>query len=109
MARPLRIELAVGLPSLWNQLRGQVFLGGDAFLKRMQKLSDKAAIGEIPRAQRRPLAKPLSHYRDKLPDARTGMVAAYASGDYTMQEIAECFEVHYATVSRAVKHSEANV
>ena len=25
------------------------------------------------------------------------------------QEIAECFDVHYATVSRAVKQSEANV
>jgi hypothetical protein len=94
---------------VWKKLRGQVFLGGDAFLKRMQKLSDKAAIGEIPRAQRRPLAKPLSHYRDKLPDSKTGMAAAYATGDYTMQEIAECFDVHYATVSRAVKHREQNV
>ena len=103
------VREGVGLPSVWNQLRGQVFLGGDEFLKRMQKLSDKAAIGEIPRAQRRPLAKPLSHYREKLPDARTGMAAAYATGDYTMQEIAECFEVHYATVSRAVKHQEGNV
>jgi predicted DNA-binding protein YlxM (UPF0122 family) len=37
------------------------------------------------------------------------MAAAYATGDYTMQEIAECFDVHYATVSRAVKHREQNV
>jgi REP element-mobilizing transposase RayT len=103
------VREGVGLPSVWKKLRGQVFLGGDAFLKRMQKLSDKAAIGEIPRAQRRPLAKPLSHYRDKLPDSKTGMAAAYATGDYTMQEIAECFDVHYATVSRAVKHREQNV
>ena len=103
------VREGVDEPSIWENLRGQVFLGGDVFLKRMQKLADKVAIGEIPRAQRRPLAKPLSHYRDKLPDAKTGMVAAYATGDYTMQEIAKCFDVHYATVSRAVKHSEANV
>jgi hypothetical protein len=30
------------------------------------------------------------------------MVAAYATGDYTMQQIADYFGVHYATVSRAV-------
>jgi len=44
-----------------------------------------------------------------VPDAKTAMVAAYTTGDYTMQEIAECFDVHYATVSRAIKHREANV
>ena len=99
----------VGLPSVWDKLRGQVYLGGDAFLKRMQKLAEQAAIGEIPRVQRRPLAKPLSHYRDKGADGKKGMVAAYVTGDYTMQEIAECFGVHYATVSRAVKRAEQNV
>ncbi len=102
------VREGVGLPSLWESLRGQVFLGGDDFLKRMQKLSDKAAIGEIPRTQRRPLAKPLTHYR-KLTDAKQGMASAYATGDYTMQEIADAFGVHYATVSRAVKQSEGNV
>ena len=103
------VHSGVGLPSLWEKLRGQVYLGGDAFLKRMQKLAEQAAIGEIPRVQRRPLAKPLSHYRDKGTDGKKGMVAAYVTGDYTMQEIAECFGVHYATVSRAVKRAEQNV
>lgn len=99
------VRAGVGLPSLWSQLHGQIYLGGERFLKRMQELADKAAIGEIPRAQRRPVAKPLSDYR-KLADVSKAMVAAYATGDYTMQEIADCFEVHYATVSRAVKRSE---
>ena len=103
------VEQGVGLPSLWGRLRGQVFLGGDVFLKRMQKLSDKAEIGEIPRVQRRPLAKPLHYYRRKLADAKQAMAAAYATGDYTMQEIANAFGVHYATVSRTVKQSEKNV
>ena len=35
------------------------------------------------------------------------MAVAYATGDYTMQQIANCFGVHYATVSRAVKRKEA--
>jgi len=99
------VRAGVGLPSLWEQLQGQIYLGGEDFLKRMQKLADKAAVGEIPRAQRRPLAKPLSHYRSQA-EAKRAMAAAYATGDYTMQEIADCFEVHYATVSRAVRRGE---
>lgn len=35
--------------------------------------------------------------------AMAAMAAAYASGNYTMQQIAEGFDVHYSTVSRAVK------
>ena len=34
------------------------------------------------------------------------MAQAYLSGAYTMQEIAEHFHVHYATVSRAVRRIE---
>jgi len=84
------VRAGAGLSSLWDQLHGQIFLGGEGFLKRMQKLADQAAIGEIPRAQRRALTKPLSHYR-KLPDAKQAMVVAYA------------------TVSRAVKQCEGNL
>jgi putative transposase len=29
-------------------------------------------------------------------------MAAYATGDYTLQQIGDAFGVHYATVSRAV-------
>ena len=72
----------------------------------MQRLTDKTAIAEIPRAQRRPLAKPLTYYQNKHRDPKTAMTAAYATGDYTMQVIADFFGVHYATVSRAVKQVE---
>jgi predicted DNA-binding protein YlxM (UPF0122 family) len=34
------------------------------------------------------------------------MAGAYATDDYTMQEIATCFSVHYATVSRAVRQKQ---
>lgn len=30
------------------------------------------------------------------------MVQAYATGDYTLAQVAQAFSVHYATVSRAV-------
>lgn len=66
------------------------------------RIVKNAAIGEIPRAQRRPLAKPLNYYQIKHRDPKTAMVGAYATGDYTMQAIADFFGVHYATISRAV-------
>ena len=100
------VRAGVGLPSVWEQLSGQVFLGSDKFLKRMQAKADKAAIGEIPRAQRRPVAKPLDYYQTKHRDTKAAMAAAYATGDYTLQTIADYFGVHYATVSRAVKKGE---
>ena len=76
------------------------------FFNSVQKHADKAASGEIPRAQRRPVAKPLSYYEKKLSDRNQAIAAAYATGDYTMQQIAEHFEVHYATVSRAIRRAE---
>jgi transposase len=35
------------------------------------------------------------------------MALAYASGDHSMQGIAQHFGVHYATVSRAVRRHKA--
>ena len=71
----------------------------------MQRELEAAAnhtIREIPRLQRRALAKSLDYYRNAFGDGKNGMVAAYATGDYTLQAIADAFGVHYSTVSRAV-------
>jgi len=59
-------------------------------------------LKEIPKAQRRSPAQPLSHYVETFPNAKEGMKKAYATGDYTMQQIADAFNVHYSTVSRTV-------
>ena len=67
---------------------------------RLQQNRARANSG-IPRSQRRALAKSLNYYRETFEDAKSGMMAAYATGDYTLQEVADAFGVHYATVSRA--------
>ena len=103
------VRAGVGLPSLWKSLQGQIFLGSQTFVDRMQQLAaERGDLTGIPRAQRRPLAPPLSEYGDTMVDKKMAMAAAYASGDYTMQEIAVYFRVHYATVSRAVKRAETD-
>lgn len=101
------VRVGVELPSLWKSLMGQIFLGSEAFVRKLQgELADRSTIPEIPRAQRRPLARPLIEYRDTIADPKVAMAAAYSTGDYTMQEIAICFNVHYSTVSRAVRRAE---
>lgn len=101
------VRAGIGQPPLWDDLRGQIYLGSDDFLKKMQDLSGNNVVAEVPHTQRRPLAKPLLAYKQEGADLAAGMAAAYASGDYTMQAIATAFSVHYTTVSRAVRRHEA--
>ncbi|MEK6593579.1 MAG: transposase [Pseudomonadota bacterium] len=95
------------LPSVWGQLQGQVYLGSEAFVGKMQSLVDKKpSLTEIPRAQRRALTRALSDFASEHP-RNDAIALAYLSGRHTMAAIAEYFGVHYTTVSRLVKAYEA--
>jgi len=105
------VRNGIGLPSIWQNLKYQVYLGEEAFVESMrQKLEDKdkATISEVTRLQRRPIARPLKWYKKNAGDVKEAMALAYLSGDYSMKEIAQWFDVHYSTVSRAVKLHEVN-
>jgi REP element-mobilizing transposase RayT len=87
----------------WEDLKGQLFLGNDSFLAQMQfKLDQQDEALEIPRAQRRPKARSIEDYERSNGSRAEAMRAAYASGGFTLKEIAGYFGVHYSTVSRAV-------
>lgn len=43
-----------GQGSPWNKLRGQIWLGDEAFLKRMERLAEGKAPANVPRMHRRP-------------------------------------------------------
>ena len=90
------------LPSIWTQLQGQIYLGTEKFVAKMQKLIDKQpSLKEIPRAQRRLLTRTLKEFEQKHPRNKA-IALAYLSGQHTMAKIAEHFDVHYTTVSRIV-------
>jgi hypothetical protein len=96
-----------GLPSVWDNLKGQVYLGSDEFIKKMQVLVDqRPSLDEIPRTQRRALTQPLSEFAQKY-DRNEAIALAYLSGQHSMAAIAEHFGVHYTTVSRLLKVHEA--
>lgn len=93
-------------PSPWEQLKNQIFLGDDAFVERMQADLDTAKdLREIPAGQRRPLAKPLRHYSETQGTRDDAIVAAYASGGYSMKEIGDHFGVHYSYVSKIISRA----
>lgn len=94
------------VPSVWGRLQGQVYLGSEAFLTRVQKLiEDKPTLSEIPKAQQRARAKELKDFAKKFPRDEA-MARAYLSGHHTMAAVADYFHVHYTTVSRLVKALE---
>jgi len=108
------VQQGMARQSVWRQVRGDIYLGSDRFVEQFQERDTDRSLAEFPRAQRRPLAQPLDYYRREYRNRNAAMAAAYASGDYTMQRIAEAFGVHYATVSRVIRaaadvrqHSEA--
>jgi len=40
------------LPGVWSQLQGQIYLGSEAFVRKMQAMVDrKPSLTEIPRVQ----------------------------------------------------------
>ena len=63
-------------------------------------------LKEIPRLQRRPIAKPLDWYEQTYEARDDAIAQAYFTGDYTMKKISVWFKVHYSTVSRAVRKAE---
>ena len=95
-----------GVPSVWEQLQGQIYLGSETFITKMQSLLDQQIFpAEIPRVQRQAVKRALVDFAKKYPRDEA-IALAYLSGQHTMAAVAKHFGVHYTTVSRAVKNHE---
>jgi len=69
----------------------------------MQHLSHyEGKLSEVPLKQHRKPAKKLKEYQEIMTNRNDAIVAAYQSGGYTVDEIANYFGCHYSTVSRVV-------
>ena len=106
------VREGIGRPSVWQDLSGQVYLGDEKFVNKMSAMADQSPQGaragrsrlEIPHAQRRPVPLPLQSYIEQYPSNRNAAIqAAFATGNYTMAQLAGHFELHYTSVSRIVK------
>lgn len=99
------VRAGAGLPSVWQALQAQVFLGSDAFVAQMQASlgEDESALRDVPKLQRRPPRRALAEYVAAGTSRNEAMAMAFASGHYRQREIADFFGVHESTVSRAVR------
>lgn len=93
--------------SPWNQLKNQIYLGSETFVKNMQrKVNKRQLLSEIPQAQQRSVARSLSWYLEKHKDRDSAILEAYRSGGYSMREIGDQFGLHYSRVSRIISQFE---
>ena len=94
--------------SPWDKLQGQVLLGSDEFVKRLQpELLEKRLLKEIPRRQRfaarPPLAKLFGSHDLTDIEGRNQLIRrAHLEHGYSLSEIANAVGLHYSTISRIV-------
>jgi REP element-mobilizing transposase RayT len=98
------VVAGVKAKSPWDDLKGQVFLGDEQFVQRMQVHLDPGKDDvQIPLAQRRPLAPPLAEIERRAPNRNAAIQSAHATGAYSYQQIADYFGVHFTSVGRIVR------
>ncbi|WP_420348888.1 transposase [Pelagibius sp.] len=98
-------------PPVWEHLRHQVFLGSEVFVEAMREEARSAAaargsLAEIPRAQWQAPPPPLQDFAEQAQSRDEAMALAYQSGHYSQASIAAYFDVHYSSVSRAIRRHE---
>jgi len=106
------VREGLGVTSPFEGLPGGLVLGGEAFVARCRALLDcDTPLNEVPRAQQhvgRPTLDAI--FADIAPRDRSrrnrAIVTAFFDYGYSQKAIADHCGLHYATVSRLLKHSE---
>jgi len=81
----------------WSKLRGQIYLGSDAFCNQF---ADPRPLPDVPRQHRQPVRPSLSALIERGVDPGPKLVAAYVTYGYGLREIAKALGVHPTTISR---------
>ena len=109
------IEDGKNLPSVFDAVQGQIYLGSDKFVTKMRGVMEsKISLDTIPRAHRgakknkqkrdqtRAQSRALADYA-RAHERDEAVALAFLSGRHTMAEIATHFGLHLTTVSRLVR------
>jgi putative transposase len=96
--------------SIWSQLNNQIYLGDEAFVQKVQRhIGDHEKDLQIPKIQKRSIAKPLAEYERTTPERDEAIVQAYASGAYSYQELGDHFGLHFTRIGKIIRKRRANV
>lgn len=94
---------------LWDEaLTGQIYLGDEAFVKRMQARAEVADASNIPQAQRRTHTHALQWYFDKY-DRDIAIASAHLESGHTLSAIARMIGLSVSRVSRLVTAHEVAI
>jgi putative transposase len=99
----------IGVPGPWEEVKGQVLLGSEAFIERLTPQLQECSTREIPKLQRlvhRPSLKTLLAEMDSKTARNIAMAQAHLKHGYTLSEISRVVGLHYATISRLIKALE---
>jgi DNA-directed RNA polymerase specialized sigma24 family protein len=100
------VAAGLGRESIWKSLSRQVFLGDDKFVERMQsKYEGLSEVIGVPKAQQRAPAPSLDKMASEYEHRDQGILAAYATGEYSYQQIAEHYGLHFTTVGKIVRNA----
>jgi hypothetical protein len=60
------VREGIALPSIWGNLKNQIYLGKERFVNKQQKaIKQKGRLEDIPALQKRVISKPLDYYKVK--------------------------------------------
>lgn len=95
----------VGKASPWEQVRGQLLLGGEAFAQRFLDKQGrlKSVSREVPRKQKAAILPSLPQIAQSAADRDAAICEAWACGAFTQREIGDYFGLGYSRVSKIVK------
>ena len=103
------VSQGAGQESIWRDLTRQIYLGNEAFVERMQaKCEGLSETVGVPKAQKRPPARPLEYLAARYEDRNQAIVAAYATGEYSYQQIADFFGLHFTTIGKILRKARAS-
>lgn len=94
------VREGAGIEDPFAQAGGGI-LGDDSFIARVTR-GLKRPSKEVPRKQR--TWKSLASYEREAKDRDQAICLAYESGDFTLAQIGNYFDLHYATVSRIARN-----
>ena len=91
--------------SNWDDLNQAISLGNEDFINKVHTKAGllKNKLSEIPKKQKRTPARSLMFFEETYVPRDEAMARAYLTGAYSMKKMGDYFNVHYVTISRAVK------
>jgi hypothetical protein len=92
---------------IWSRLNNQIYLGDEDFVERVQQhIKPRKQDGlQIPKVQKRPVARTIGEYEKISSGRNEAIVNAYASGAYSYQELGDYFGLHFTHIGKIVRNN----